>query len=99
MEERSAHTRVRVAMYSVIVLLVVLGVLRGVLSQQWQEDRQLDIEVLESIGEQRVIAQRLAMLVQQLQTAQGGGAHLESLQAVGQRLRDESARLDALVQQ
>jgi len=99
MEERSAHTRVRVAMYSVIVLLVVLGVLRGVLSQQWQEDRQLDIEVLESISEQRVIAQRLAMLVQQLQTAQGGGAHLESLQAVGQRLRDESARLDALVQQ
>lgn len=99
MAERSAHTRVRVAMYSVIVLVVVLGVLRGVLSQQWQTDRQLDIKVLESIGEQRVIVLRLVSLVQRVQMAETGGAQFDSLKVAGQRLRDESARLDTLIEQ
>ncbi|WP_138513907.1 putative bifunctional diguanylate cyclase/phosphodiesterase [Rhodoferax bucti] len=97
MDGRSTHQRVRLAMYGVLLLLVALGVLRGVLSQQWQEDRQLDIEVLESISEQRLLAQHLGLRVQQLQNTAVGPAQLAVVRASGRSLQQESARLDALV--
>lgn len=94
----NTHQRVRLAMYGVLLLLVVLGILRAVLSQQWQEDRQLDIEVLESISEQRVIAQRLGLLVQQLQVTDTAAAQLVPVHTAARQLREESAKLDTLVQ-
>ena len=89
----NTHQRVRLAMYGVLLLLVVLGILRAVLSQQWQEDRQLDIEVLESISEQRLLAQHLGV---------GGAALFEQDQrvpvaALGGRRRARHRRFRAAV--
>lgn len=95
---RNSHIRVRVAMYGVLLLLVTLGVLRAVLSQQWQEDRQLDIAILQSIGEQRVAIQRMGLLVDSLQAVPLPAAQHEALSTAAQRLRKESAAFDALVQ-
>ena len=94
LEGRNSHIRVRVAMYGVLLLLVVLGALRGVLSQQWQDERQLDIEILQSVAEQRVTAQRLELSVEAVQNGRAGE---DALLASMQRLRKEAAALDGLL--
>ena len=94
LEGRNSHIRVRVAMYGVLLLLIVLGVLRGVLSQQWQNERQLDIEILQSVAEQRVTAQRLDLSVEALQSGRDDEG---ALSASIQRLRKESAAMDDLL--
>jgi len=93
LEGRNSHIRVRVAMYGVLLLLVVLGALRGVLSQQWQDERQLDIEILQSVAEQRLTAQLLGLSVEAVQNGRGEDALLASMQ----RLRKEAAALDGLL--
>jgi len=64
---RNSHVRVRVAMYGVLLLLLILGSLRGILAQQWQENRQLDIEVMQSVAEQVATTQRMGLLIEALQ--------------------------------
>jgi diguanylate cyclase (GGDEF)-like protein/PAS domain S-box-containing protein len=86
-------------MYGVLLLLIVLGVLRAILSQQWQEDRRLDIEILQSVSEQQVTAQRLGLLLDNLPIAALGGPQWEPVSAAAQRLRKESAAFDVLLQE
>ena len=81
LEGRNSHIRVRVAMYGVLLLLVVLGALRGVLSQQWQDERQLDIEILQSVAEQRVTAQRLELALDR---------HDGAVRRAGETMRERS---------
>ncbi|TAF77918.1 MAG: hypothetical protein EAZ54_09980 [Curvibacter sp.] len=64
LEGRNSHIRVRVAMYGVLLLLLVLGTLRAILAQQWQEDRQLDLDVFTSVSEQRLVTLQLGMRVE-----------------------------------
>nr|WP_315466105.1 EAL domain-containing protein [uncultured Rhodoferax sp.] len=87
---RSSHNRVRVTMYGVLLLVLVLGFLRGILAQHWQDDRQLDIEILQSVADQRLAAQRLGMLLD-------GGAPLQDVGTAAQSLRQATAAWDALV--
>ena len=99
LEGRNAHVRVRLAMYGVLLLLVALGGMRAWLSQHWQDIRQLDIEILQSIGEQRVLTQRLGVLTSQLQQQPGASRKVtDELATVLLRSRNEAARLDGLMQ-
>ena len=99
LEGRNAHVRVRLAMYGVLLLLVALGGMRAWLSQHWQDIRQLDIEILQSIGEQRVLTQRLGVLTSQLQQQPGASRTVsDELATVLLRSRNEAARLDGLMQ-
>lgn len=90
--------RVRIAMYGVLLLLIVLGGGRAWLYKHWQENRQLDIEILQSVGEQRAIALRIGVLTAELQQ------HPESSEPLWGELsrvlllaRHESAHFDALM--
>lgn len=97
LEGRNSHIRVRVAMYGVLLLLVLLGTLRAVLAQQWQEDRQLDMEILQSVSEQRVAVQRVALLLEIRRAAGSTALHNDDFPASVKRLQKASVSLDALL--
>lgn len=94
---RHAHIRVRVAMYGVLLLLLLLGMFRAVLSLQWQADRQVDLQLLQTVAEQRVLVGRLSLLLPD-------GSHevsedqRQDLRTSSARLRNETEVAEALLQ-
>ncbi len=91
------HVRVRVVLLGVLALLALFGVLRGVLSQQWLDERQMDVDVLQSVYQQRLSAQQLGVALD----ASGRGVEsIRQLEAAGPAmvaLHREFLRMDALV--
>jgi diguanylate cyclase (GGDEF)-like protein/PAS domain S-box-containing protein len=82
-------------MYGVLFLLFSMGLYRAVLSLQWQQDRQLDLRLLHSVAEQRVLLQRLS-----LQVPEGGAVPsepgLDAIRSTALRLRNESTAFQDL---
>lgn len=98
LEGRNSHIRVRVAMYGVLLLLLVLGTLRAILAQQWQEDRQLDLDVFTSVSEQRLVTLQLGMRVESFRGRALSPSELEDLALQVRRLRTETAAFEDLLQ-
>lgn len=94
---RNSHVRVRVAMYGVLLLLLVLGSLRGILAQHWQETRQLDIEVMQSVAEQVTTTQRLGLLIEALHGRLDAPARREAVGSAALLLRKEAQSFDELL--
>ena len=90
------HVLVRCAMYGVLLLLLVLGISRAVLSLQWQEDRQLDLHILHSVSEQRVLLQRLSLLVPDPKAQAPDPDRWQALASTTLRLRKEADVLDQM---
>jgi diguanylate cyclase (GGDEF)-like protein/PAS domain S-box-containing protein len=85
-------------MYGVLLLLIALGGVRAWLSQHWQERRQLDIEILQSVGEQRAIALRIGVLTAELkQQPESSEALFSELAREVLHARSASAHFDALM--
>ena len=90
------HVLVRCAMYGVLLLLLVLGISRAVLSLQWQEDRQLDLHILHSVSEQRVLLQRLSLLVPDPKAQAPDPDRWQALASTTLRLHKEADVLDQM---
>lgn len=61
MGEGGAHRRVRVAMYSTLLLLAILATVRVVRLGQAEQVRQLDMDIIRVAAEQSAITQRLGV--------------------------------------
>ncbi|WP_296510920.1 bifunctional diguanylate cyclase/phosphodiesterase [Rhodoferax sp.] len=94
---RHAHIRVRVAMYGVLLLLLLLGMFRAVLSLQWQADRQVDLQLLQTVAEQRVLVGRLSLLLPDGSHEVSEGQR-QDLRLSSARLRNETEVAEALLQ-
>lgn len=90
------HVLVRCAMYGVLLLLLVLGISRAVLSLQWQENRQLDLHILHSVSEQRVLLQRLSLLVPDPKAQAPDPDRWQALASTTLRLHKEADVLDQM---
>jgi diguanylate cyclase (GGDEF)-like protein/PAS domain S-box-containing protein len=61
MGEGAAHRRVRVAMYSMLVLLASLAIMRAFRIGQSEQVRQMDMEIIRVAGAQSALTQRMGL--------------------------------------